>query len=135
MKRGRKSAAELSIVTPDEPETVRDWTPPEPPVHLSASASAWWREVTAEYVLEPHHLRLLQSACECWDRAQEARSALAAHGALTYTDERGKISAHPCVQIERDNRTLFARLLRELYLDAAGPNQAVRLPALNSNRG
>ena len=135
MKRGRKSSAELAVVTPPEPAPVRDWAAPEPPEHLSASAAAWWRDVTGEYALEPHHLRLLESACGAWDRMQQARAALAEHGGLTFEDPKGMLRAHPAVAIERDARTAFARLVRELDLGATGPKDAPRPPSLASNRG
>ncbi|WP_448658298.1 P27 family phage terminase small subunit [Sphingomonas sp. CJ99] len=106
----------------------------EPPEHLSPDAAAWWREVLRDYTLEPHHLRLLQSAAEAWDRMQQARATLADHGALTFTDERGVIRAHPCVAMERDARVAFARLVRELDLDAGAPAESPRPPALQSNR-
>lgn len=108
---------------------------PEPPDHLSPDAAAWWREVLRDYSLEAHHLRLLQSACEAWDRMQQARQALADHGGLTFTDERGVIRSHPCVAHERDARVAFARLVRELDLDTGTPAAAApRPPALVSNR-
>jgi hypothetical protein len=76
--------------------------------------------------LEPHHRRLLSLAAGAWDRAEEARAALAEHG-TTYTDRFGQPRARPEVAIERDSRVGFARLLRELDLDGeAGPDP--RLP-------
>lgn len=105
-----------------------------PPDHLSPDATEWWQQVLRDYDLEPHHRRLLQSACEAWDRMQQARAALATHGALTFTDEKGTIRAHPCVAMERDARVAFARLVRELDLDGGAPSEAPRPPALHSNR-
>lgn len=105
-----------------------------PPDHLSADAARWWNDVLRDYALEPHHLRLLQGACEAWDRMQQARQALADHGGLTFTDERGVIRSHPCVAHERDARVAFARLVRELDLDTGSPSEARRPPALVSNR-
>ena len=116
-QRGRKSAASLSIVKPAKPVSpppARNL--PSPPDHLSDDATAWWWEVVRDYALEAHHLKLLQAACECWDRAQLARKAVAVDG-LTFTDANGTIKANPAVAIERDARTLFARLVRELNLD------------------
>jgi P27 family predicted phage terminase small subunit len=106
----------------------------QPPDHLSADAKAWWSSAVAEYDFEPHHLRLLQAACESWDRMQQARQALADHGGLTFTDERGVIRSHPCVAHERDARISFARLVRELDLDCGAPSEASRAPAITSNR-
>lgn len=100
---------------------------PEPPAHLRPESSEWFREVVSEYDLERHHLILLVSACESLDRATQAREAIAKHGAV-FTDRYGQPRARPEVQIERDSRTQFARLLRELGLDLAGPESDVRPP-------
>lgn len=108
---------------------------PIAPAHISQESRLWWEQVIRDYDLEPHHRRLLQSACEAWDRMQQARTALADHGALTFTDGNGTIRAHPCVAMERDARVAFARLIRELDLDGGAPSEAPRPPALQSNRG
>ena len=50
---------------------------PDPPDHLSSAAAAWWRDVLRDYSLEPHHLHLLQAACEAWDRKGQAAAELA----------------------------------------------------------
>ena len=90
------------------------------PRHLTAATRRWWDDVTAAFDLEPHHLRLLQQAGEAWDRGQAARAQIALEG-MTWTDKSGAPHPHPCVAIERDSRLSFARLLRELDLDAAPP--------------
>ena len=106
-----------------------------PPRHLSKDAAEWWRNVTADYSLEPHHLKLLQAAGESWDTMQAARRALSDHGGLTFTDTSGNIKAHPAVAMQRDARVAFARLVRELDLDVSGaPAEASRPPAIRSNR-
>jgi P27 family predicted phage terminase small subunit len=76
--------------------------------------------VVQEFVLEAHHLRLLQAACEAWDLTQRARETLAREGA-TFRDKHGQPRAHPGAAIARDNRVLFARLLKELGLDGEEP--------------
>ena len=78
-------------------------------------------EVVKEYDLEPHHQRLLILAAEAFDRGQDARAAIAKHGAV-YTDRFGQPAARPEVAIERDSRIAFARLLRELSLDVSAPD-------------
>lgn len=108
---------------------------PQPPAHLSAEAAEWWQSVVRDYSLEPHHLRLLQAACEAWDRMQQARQSIAEHGGVTFTDERGVIRAHPAVAIERDARVAVARMVRELDLDGGSSGEAPRPPAIASNRG
>ena len=108
---------------------------PKPPAHLALPTARWWEEVVDDYQLEGHHLRLLQAACEAWDRAQQAREILAAEG-VTFTDDRGNPRAHPAVQIEKDARTAFARLIRELDLDTEPrPQERSRPPGLRSNDG
>jgi P27 family predicted phage terminase small subunit len=95
------------------------------PKHLAAPTRAWWDSVIEQYQLEPHHLKLLQLAAEAWDRCQEARETLARDG-LIVTSSKGGICAHPCVAIERDARLAFARIIRELDLDAGAPSEAPR---------
>jgi P27 family predicted phage terminase small subunit len=105
---------------------------PPPPSHLSASSAAWWMATCERYVLEEHHLRLLQLCCEAWDRAQDARQRLHEDG-LTVTGQYG-VKPHPAVAIERDSRLTVARLVRELDLDVEPPaSDRVALPPLLSN--
>ena len=105
---------------------------PTPPKHLSYATRRWWRGVLAVYDLEDHHLRLLQLACEAWDRAQQARQAITEFG-LTFVDKHDQPRSRPEVQIERDSRIAFARLVRELDLDADAADPS-RPPSLRSNR-
>lgn len=108
---------------------------PPAPAHLSAAMQTWWNQVMADYALEAHHLLLLQGAAEAWDRLTEARTVLAAEG-LTVATKDGSKKRHPAADIERDSRLAFARLLRELDLDADEPPErpAWRPPAIRSNR-
>lgn len=87
------------------------------PKHLARDTAAWWRATVAEYEdMEDHHVRLLTLCAEAWDRAEQARVLLAEHG-ITFVDRYGQPRARPEVNIERDARIAFARLLRELDLD------------------
>ena len=95
-------------------------TPKWPPLHLRPETRAWCASVDRDYELEPHHRRLLVLAAEAWDRAAQAREEIAAAGAY-YVDRFGSPKAHPALAVERDSRTAFARLVRELELDAAEP--------------
>jgi P27 family predicted phage terminase small subunit len=108
---------------------------PPPPDHLSPSARQWWETVVASYVLEPHHLKLLQLAAESWDRCQAARAQIDREG-LTVAGREGGLRPHPAVAIERDSRLGFARLIRELDLDTEPPaSDRVGPPPIFSNRG
>src|SRR5215831_10955237 len=106
---------------------------PQPPSHLSASATQWWRTTVETYVLHEHHLRLLQLACEAWDRAQAARAQLEEEG-LTVSGQKGP-RPHPCIAIEHSARLAVARLVRELDLDTEPPpSDRIGPPAIFSNR-
>jgi hypothetical protein len=70
----------------------------------------WWRQVTADYALDQHHLRLLECAADAWDRMATARAELLRDG-LTVKGRYDRVP-HPAVNIERDSRLAFARILR-----------------------
>lgn len=106
---------------------------PAPPRHLRPATKKWWRRVVGDYSLEDHHLKLLQAACESWDRLTQAREALAEHG-LTFTDRFHQPRARPEVAIERDSRVSFARMLRELALDVEPPGESPRPPVMPGRR-
>jgi P27 family predicted phage terminase small subunit len=99
---------------------------PTPPAHLTRAAKKLWRQVLADYELDPHHLEMLAAALQAWDRMNEAREILAAEG-VTYRDRFGAPRKHPAVSIEENARTAFLRSLRELDLDGE-PLPDPRLP-------
>lgn len=104
-----------------------------PPDHLSDAAASWWASVVEDYDLEPHHIELLTLAAEARDRAEQARRLIEAEGLIVATTT-GGTKTHPAVAVERDSRIAFARLVRELDLDADAPADRSRPPALRSNR-
>jgi phage terminase small subunit len=92
------------------------------PEYLEATTQEWFLSVMANYQMEPHHVRLLTAACECWDRMQAAREAIREHG-LTMTDPKtGVVRARPEINIERDSKIVFMKLLRELNLSETPPD-------------
>jgi len=58
-------------------------TVPSAPMHLRSETAAWWSYVRSHWSLDEHHERLLTLAAESFDRASQAREALAEYG-LTY---------------------------------------------------
>jgi P27 family predicted phage terminase small subunit len=73
--------------------------------------------VVKDYDLDPHHQRVLQVACESWDRMQQAQEVLREEGIIT-RGSRGQLQPHPATIVEKDSRIAFLRALRELNLDA-----------------
>jgi P27 family predicted phage terminase small subunit len=92
---------------------------PKAPSHLSADARALWARLHADYVLDDAGgLLLLQSACEAYDRLQEARRILAKEGSIA-TDRWGQRKPHPAAGVERDARNQMHGALRLLRLSPA----------------
>jgi phage terminase small subunit len=92
---------------------------PDPPRHLSTESRALWRELMHAYELEPHEQKTLRLALEALDRCNMARRALRREG-MTYLDRFGAPHARPEVQIERDSRQAWVRLMASLSLPAEG---------------
>jgi phage terminase small subunit len=99
----------------------------KPPAHLRSATKRWWSSVLEDYDLDPHHVRLLTLAAEAWDRGQQAREVVDRDG-MTFVDRFGQPKARAEINIERDSRIGFARLLRELALDVDAPDEAPRAP-------
>ena len=99
----------------------------EAPTYLAKPTRGWLEKIANEYELEEHHLRLLELAGRSWDRAEEAREYLS-HQGIVFEDRYGQLKPNPAVNIERDSQLRFARLLRELNLDAEQPPETPRPP-------
>ncbi len=95
---------------------------PKAPTHLSAEARKFWRDVVAQFEMQPYDLQLLGAACESLDRMREAQKTVAADG--PYVDGRFGLRAHPGLAVERDSRIALMRALRELALDIEPPPES-----------
>lgn len=94
------------------------------PTHLQKSGKKFWKSVLSDYALEDaHHLKLLESACACLDRVDQAQAEIEAEGAY-FKDRWGMPKEHPAHKTERDNKILFSRLVRELCLDVEAPKES-----------
>ncbi len=102
------------------------------PRHLRRATRAWWNSVLRDYELDPHHVYLLTLAGECLDREAQAREAIEKDGPY-HKNRHGELKPHPALQTERDCKALFARLVRELNLDA-NPAPESRPPLLGHYR-
>jgi len=94
---------------------------PKPPKHLGKHGRDFWRGVLSDYdFTDTHEFSILTEASGCLDRIAEARAEIANAGSY-FTERWGQPKQHPAHSVERDNRTLFARLVRELNLDITPP--------------
>ena len=100
---------------------------PKPPSHLRKDTQRWWADTSADWTLEPHHLRLLTLAAESWDRHEAARELIESEGLCVETKAGGP-RTHPAVKIEAEARIAFVRCLRELDLDVDPPKEIARRP-------
>lgn len=95
------------------------------PRHLSKQSKAFFKQITEDFELENHHIALLEQACVMLSRAAEARQLIASQG-LTLQTKTG-LRTNPAVKIESEAMVVFARLMREIGLDA-GPLQPDNRP-------
>jgi phage terminase small subunit len=102
-----------------------------PPKELGRAGAANWREVTAEFFIEYYNRPILLAMCQQLDIAHEARKELEKAG-LTTIDRFGQTKANPLVEIARQADLAYARLRRELNLEA-GPDET-RPPRLPGKR-
>jgi P27 family predicted phage terminase small subunit len=98
---------------------------PKEPKHLKRAGRKLWRGILKDYeITESHDLKLLGEACGCVDRIVEARAEIEKEGAY-FTDRWGQPKPHPAHGVEKDNKILLARLLRELSLDLEPPENRI----------
>ena len=83
---------------------------------LRLATKRWYSRTCNEYALDEHHRRTLLMAATMWDRACEAREAIARDGACV-PDRFGQLKPHPSVGIEKEATLTFLKCLRELALD------------------
>jgi hypothetical protein len=114
LKNSEKSAPEPSK-NASEVETSPPGGLSAPPRYLSKRMRALWTSIFATRKLEPHEAAILLEACLSFDRAEGARKVLEGTG-LTFTDRFGQPRCRPEIAIERDNRIVFAKLIKQLNL-------------------
>jgi P27 family predicted phage terminase small subunit len=92
----------------------------KPPNHLRKPAKKLWLEVMADYAIDDGAgLALLQTACEAYQRCDEARRLIRREAAVI-VDRFGQPKPHPAVAIERDARAQLIAALRALKLAPGG---------------
>ncbi len=101
---------------------------PAPPKGMTPRSRRLWVSVVGDFDLDESGLALLEEACRSLDRAEEARAIVDSEGSF-FSDRWGQPKSHPGLIVERDQRGLFSRLLRELGLDpSAVESRPPRIP-------
>lgn len=87
-----------------------------PPKHLRRRGSELWKVITSNFVLQPYHVPILRSLCECADRLEACRSRLTKEG-LTQRDRWRQLKPHPLVAAELAYRAQLTTIYNTLGLD------------------
>src|SRR5262245_33031193 len=103
-------------------------TTQKPPERLQPAARQFWLATMRDFILESHHVELLNLAAIALSRALQARATLD-RKCLTYSDRFGQPCPRPEVLIERGATAQFEKLTRSLGLDLAESPSDGRLPA------
>lgn len=82
----------------------------------SEAARKLYESTIDAFELDAHHIETLKLACDCIDRIETARAALARDGDII-KDRYGCPKAHPAARMLEQNKIVYSRLLRELKLD------------------
>lgn len=103
------------------------------PRGLTVATRKWFTDTCRRWVLDAHHVRLLELAARAFDEARAADKLLASEG-MVVSMPSGAKRPHPAIRIRADARLAFARLLRELDLDVDPPAESARPPVLRAFR-
>ena len=93
------------------------------PKNLSKESHKFWIDILKIYQLQPHHAKILEAACRCWDRVLEARLRVETEGPY-FVDRYSQPKPHPALEVETKNKNLFMRLIRELGFDLQSPSDS-----------
>ena len=89
---------------------------PDPPEHLSEESKGLWRALCPTRARSVGRQRLLRTALECLDRAEEARRFVETEGLTTKTESTGALHVHPLLRVEKDARGQAMRCWEMLNL-------------------
>ena len=95
--------------------------------HLQPATRRWLEYIRTKFVLQSHHLRVLVTACEMWDRSQQALEAIREHG-LLIQDRFGGLKKNLAVETERSSKTLFLKAVCQLGLEDELPVEGLSKP-------
>lgn len=97
---------------------------PKSSIKLGKVGAKFRRDVLKEYEFnDTHDYRRLDLAAHCLDRIEECHKMIEAEGVFIM-DRFDQRREHPAVKTERDQKIVFARLIRELNLDIQPPKES-----------
>jgi phage terminase small subunit len=106
------------------------------PKHLRPNSRRWWLKQANElFVMEmdTHHEKMLTMAAQCLDVIEVSEEAVRTEGPFKQ-NRHGEWKQHPGVNMARDARGMFLRLVKALDLDEEGhyhtPGKPVSEPIL-----
>jgi len=95
----------------------------KPPSHLGKAGRALWADLSGDYeIVDADGWALLEVACVCADRLQQARDTIEAEGCFA-KDRYGSPKAHPALLLEKDARNGLIAALKALDLADEVQNQ------------
>ena len=89
---------------------------PEPvaPAHLSERSQSLWGAVVPSRAKSAERQALVIAALDALDLADECRARVQAEGMTSTTKTTGAVHVHPLMKVEKEQRSLFARLWGQL---------------------
>jgi phage terminase small subunit len=102
---------------------------PKSSIRLGKVGAKFRRDVLKEYHFnDSHDFRRLDLASHCLDRIAECNKVVEAEGVFIQ-DRFEQKKEHPAVKVERDQKVVFCRIIRELNLDIESAKES-RPPSL-----
>ncbi len=87
---------------------------PEVPSHLSERSKTLWRAVVPSRAKSAERQALVIAALDALDLADECRARVQEEGLTATTKTTGAVHVHPLMKIEKEQRSLFAKIWGQL---------------------
>jgi hypothetical protein len=96
------------------------------PKHLKADGKEFYKSIAGSYPLTASECKLLVIACKCLDEIAKAQAVLENSGS-TFIDRFGQEKPRNELKIIKDNRLVFARMVKGLNLASSYEEIKVKL--------
>lgn len=91
------------------------------PDFLGKSGRKWVKNIAKRLEIKPEQEESLYQAAHCLDRIQEARDIIDKEG-IVAVDRFGQPKTHPATIVEKDNKALFSRMVKDVFGSASETN-------------